>query len=173
MTAKEQKAVLEQDLTKDRLVALQLLRNPLDALRNVYHARINFEDKLKEAKKRNEDAQRRHIELLNEYTKELLEKQYIAKKLETARKVGSELLAHSKQMQQMNDQVVQREKCAKDVLDRVRNMAEKDHSREKKESTLSSALSSETSGEPCVTKPGKDLAAITEKMFGAGLMEEE
>lgn len=67
MTSKDQKIMLEKEIERAKCVSGQLLKNPLDALRNVHYAKNSLELKINEARKRNEIAQKKHQALLIEY----------------------------------------------------------------------------------------------------------
>ena len=166
---KEQSELIKKELMKAKSSTGNILRNQLDALRNKHFAQQNFETQMQDAVALNEDVQKRHGEILQEYLQTKLQYQYALKKSESAKKMGSALLDHYRKMHEMNGKRFEKEKQIRSALDKLEPLAKVP---EEKRLGRESSISSESSlnvGE--LGKQPRDIKVITDKLFQLSLEE--
>ena len=164
-------------MIKAKASAGNVYRNHLDALRNKRYANQNFEKQWKDALAMNEEAQKKHEEVLKEYMKTKLEYQFAVKRNENMKKMGPILAEHYQKMHELNSKRRDKENLMSGEvkkLDETSNVPAVEGGAEKKRDRLSS-LSSENSfnaiGERI--KMSKDIKLITDKLFMATLDDNE
>ena len=153
---KERCGILSRVVDKAKLNSEKLLRDPLDALRNVFYAKHLFNQKLAEARIRNEEAQSKHKELLVQYIQEKVEQKFTTRRRENAQILTSEIMEHSKKMNERNKSYMQ-------GLKNTHNTIEKP----KRTSSLTSDSSSNSENN---TSFRNELQMITERMFESSLI---
>ena len=172
MTVRDQRQTFEKVLERARSVSGQLLKNPLDALRNVYYARSAFDLKMKEAKKRNEAAQRKHNALLIEYIKEKIEQRFVSAKKENCEKVAGEVLDYSKKRIEAHKRLLEKSKLVDVNMAKIIELDSTANLQKERDSMTASETSSEF--DDCRTGGiQKDIEIITDKLFGSRLLGDE
>ena len=165
--------MLERELPKAKAGTGNILRNQLDALRNQHFARENFEKQYQTSISVNEEAQKKHLSLLQEYLKTKLEYQFALKKAESIKKMGPVLQQHYLAMSDLESKRAEKEKKIQVMIPKINekvaatDAATSDLNKGRKES-----VSSENSVIPGeYGRQVRDVRIITDKLFEAGLGE--
>lgn len=119
-----------------------------------------FNQKLIEARIRNEEAQGKYRELLVEYIQEKVEQKFTARRKENAQILANEIIEHSKKMKELNKTYTKTLNMQKPIP----LIAEQP----KRSSSLTSDHSSNST-----ESFSNEIKIITDKMFTSGLLGDE
>jgi len=172
MVNKEQEQLLEKELPKARQAAANILRNQLDALRNMHFARENFEKQYLASISIDEEAQKKHNELLEEYLRTKLEYQFALKKAEILKKMKPLITQHYLELNELEKKRLdpEKRKNVEEMLKMLVNI-EPDKIKASCEKKRESSISNESSLTPAFRHTAKGIQEITDKLFECGLGE--
>eukprot|EP00826_Nyctotherus_ovalis_P016806 TRINITY_DN14892_c0_g1_i9.p2 TRINITY_DN14892_c0_g1~~TRINITY_DN14892_c0_g1_i9.p2 ORF type:complete len:161 (+),score=47.27 TRINITY_DN14892_c0_g1_i9:352-834(+) len=156
MAKRDQEPILTRELLKAKKTAGNILRNQVDAIHNVHFARKEFEANYNSAIESNEQAQKQHLALLNEYMKTKLEHKFALKKAETLRKMAPQLKEHYDAIRQLG-------KRAAEIRVQVPDVEPQPKGREERESSLSR----ESMSLGAYGTQSKHVVSVTDVLFEA------